>query len=219
MRKDSTEVVFILDKSGSMSGLEADTMGGFNSMLKKQRKEVGEAVVSTLLFDTKFDVLHNRVPIEDVPDLVDEDYVPGGATALLDAVGRAITHIEKVHRKLPDDQKPEHTMFVITTDGEENSSTEYQLGEIRRMIERLQEADNWVFLFLGANIDAIQTAGDLGISADRSANFCADSKGTAENFAGISCAMSMVRGAAPLNESWKDKIDADFGRRGTRRRK
>ena len=213
-----TELVFILDRSGSMAGLEKDTIGGFNSMLDKQRNEVGEAVVSTVLFDNENEVIHDRISIENVPKLTEKEYYVRGCTALLDAVGGAINHIGNVHKYARKEDVPERTLFIITTDGMENASRRYTYGKVRKMIERQKEKYGWEFLFLGANIDAAAEAGKFGIDEDMSANYNCDSVGTALNFEVIGEAISSVRAcSAPLSSDWKRKIDADFKKRGGRR--
>ena len=209
-----TEIVFILDRSGSMSGLEKDTIGGFNSMLKKQRKEPGEAVVSTVLFDHENQVIHDRVAIADVPELTDEEYFVRGNTALLDAVGGAIHHIGNIHKYARKEDVPEKTLFIITTDGMENASRRYSYDMVKRMIERQKERYGWEFIFLGANIDAAAEAKRFGIDASMAANYHCDPEGTALNYEVISEAITNVRTcAAPLSGSWKKRIDADFRKR------
>lgn len=213
-----TEIVFILDRSGSMSGLESDTIGGFNSMLEKQRREDGDAYISTVLFDTKFDVIHDRLNIKDVPDLTDKEYFVGGCTALLDAVGGAICHIGNIHKYARKEDIPEKTLFIITTDGMENSSRRYTYEKVRSMIERQKERYGWEFLFLGANIDAAAEAARFGIDESRATNYQCDSEGTALNFEVLSETISCVRKcAAPLSADWKGRIEADFRKRGKRR--
>ena len=213
-----TELVFILDRSGSMAGLEADTIGGFNSMLEKQRREPGDAVVSTVLFDNETEVIHDRVSIADVPKLTDKEYYVRGCTALLDAVGGAINHIGNVHKYARKEDVPERTLFIITTDGMENASRRYNYEKVRKMIERQKEKYGWEFLFLGANIDAAAEAGKFGIDESMSANYHCDSVGTALNFEVIGEAISSVRAcSAPLSADWKRKIDTDFKKRGGRR--
>ena len=213
-----TELVFILDRSGSMAGLEADTIGGFNSMLEKQRREPGDAVVSTVLFDNETEVIHDRVSIADVPKLTEKEYYVRGCTALLDAVGGAINHIGNVHKYARKEDVPERTLFIITTDGMENASRRYNYEKVRKMIERQKEKYGWEFLFLGANIDAAAEAGKFGIDESMSANYHCDSVGTALNFEVIGEAISSVRAcSAPLSADWKRKIDADFKKRGGRR--
>lgn len=182
MKKNLTEIVFILDRSGSMSGLEADTIGGFNSMIEKQRKADGEALVSTVLFDNMSEVIHDRVDIRDIKSMTDRDYTARGCTALLDAIGGAIHHIGNVHKYARKEDVPEHTLFVITTDGMENASRRYDSEKIKKMIERQKEKYGWEFLFLGANIDAVETAKHFGIGADRAVNYHSDHKGTQLNY-------------------------------------
>lgn len=213
-----TELVFILDRSGSMSGREKDTIGGFNSMLEKQRKEPGDAVVSTVLFDDKIEVIHDRVAIADVPDLTEREYFVRGCTALLDAVGGAIHHIGNVHKYARREDVPEKTLFIITTDGLENASRRYTYDKVRRMIERQKERYGWEFLFLGANIDAAAEARRFGIDEAMAVNYHNDEKGTALNYQVISEAISCVRACgAPLSADWKKKIDEDYRKRGEKR--
>ena len=215
-----TELVFILDRSGSMAGLEKDTIGGFNSMLEKQRKEPGDAVVSTVLFDTRVEVIHDRVALADVPDLTDREYYVRGCTALLDAVGGAIHHIGNVHKYARREDVPEKTLFIITTDGMENASRRYTYDKVRRMIEHEKEKYGWEFLFLGANIDAAAEAKRFGIDESMAANYHCDEEGTALNYEVISEAITSVRAcAAPLSADWKQKIDADYRRRGGKTRR
>lgn len=206
-----TELVFILDRSGSMSGLEKDTIGGFNSMLEKQRKEPGDAVVSTVLFDNETKVIHDRVAIADVPNLTENDYFVRGCTALLDAVGGAIHHIGNVHKYARKEDVPEKTLFIITTDGMENASRFYTYDKVHRMIERQKERYGWEFLFLGANIDAVAEARKFGIDESMAANYHCDEFGTALNYEVISDAITSVRTCeTPLSADWKKKIDADY---------
>lgn len=213
-----TELVFILDRSGSMSGLEKDTIGGFNSMLEKQRREPGEAVVSTILFDNRIEVIHDRVPLADVPDLTDRDYFVRGCTALLDAVGGAIHHIGNVHRYARKKDVPEKTLFIITTDGMENASRYYTYDKVSHMIRRQKKRYGWEFLFLGANIDAAAEAERFGIDKAMAADYHCDEIGTALNYEVISEAITSVRAnAAPLSADWKKKIDADYKKRGGKR--
>ncbi len=209
-----TELVFILDRSGSMGGLESDTIGGFNSMLAKQKKESGECLVSTVLFDNETEVIHDRVPLEKVPNLTEKEYFVRGCTALLDAVGGAIHHIGNVHKYARPEDRPERTLFVITTDGLENASRRYDYEHVKAMIERQKEKYGWEFIFLGANIDAAKEAARFGISADRAVRYQCDSVGTALNFEVISEAVTCARAAVPLQASWKDRIEADFKKRG-----
>ena len=214
-----TELVFILDRSGSMAGLEADTIGGFNSMIAKQKKEAGEALVSTVLFDRDSTVIHDRLPLEKVPPMTEKDYFARGCTALLDAVGEAIHHIGNVHKYARREDVPEKTLFIITTDGYENASRRYSYETVQRMIERQKEKYGWEFLFLGANIDAVETASQFGIGADRAVNYQCDSEGTALNYEVVSEAISSVRCSAPLSADWKKRIDEDYKKRGGRKHK
>ena len=212
--KGLTEIIFILDRSGSMAGLESDTIGGFNSLIAKQKKEDGQALVSTVLFDDRSDVLHDRVPLDKIAPMTDDDYFVRGCTALLDAVGGAIHHIGNVHKYARPEDRPEKTMVIITTDGMENASKRYTYEKVKSMIERQKEKYGWEFIFLGANIDAVEEAGRFGISDDRAANYHSDEEGTALNYEVLSEAICQVRmGCAPLSAGWKKKIDADFERR------
>ncbi|MCR5213176.1 MAG: hypothetical protein K6E10_02085 [Eubacterium sp.] len=201
MRKGLTEVVFILDRSGSMSGLEADTIGGFNSMISKQKKEEGEAYISTILFDDKTEVLYDRVPIEEVQPMNDSQYFVRGCTALLDAVGSAIHHIANIHKYAREDDVPEKTLFIITTDGMENSSHQYDYKKVKKMVKKEKEKYGWEFLFLGANIDAIEVAGRFGISSDRALNYECDSQGTALNFQVLTSTLSAFRRSSSRKEA------------------
>lgn len=218
MKQDLTELVFILDRSGSMGGLESDTIGGFNAMLEKQKNQPGQAFVSTILFDDKAEVLHDRLPLDKVRPITEKEYYVRGCTALLDAVGGAIHHIGNIHKYARKEDVPRHTLFVITTDGMENASHRYTAPQVQRMIRRQKEKYGWEFLFLGANIDAVETAGQLGISADRAVNYHCDSEGTRLNYATVCQAVSAVRSSVPLNEHWKDAIEQDFTRRQGKRR-
>ena len=209
-----TELVFILDRSGSMSGLERDTIGGFNSMIEKQKKEEGEAVVSTVLFDNESVVIHDRLPLDKVPRMTEEEYFTRGCTALLDAVGGAIHHIGNVHKYAREEDRPEKTLFVITTDGMENASREYTYERLKAKIQRQKEKYGWEFLFLGANIDAAAEAKRFGISADRAVNYKCDEEGTALNYEVISEAVCSVRACKPLSADWKKRIDEDVKKRG-----
>ena len=215
MKKNLTEIVFILDRSGSMAGLEADTIGGFNAMIEKQRKEPGEAIVSTVLFDNECEVIHDRVPLDRVPALTEREYFVRGCTALLDAVGGAIRHIGNVHKYAREEDRPEKTLFVITTDGRENASRRFTYDRLKMMIERQKEKYGWEFLFLGANMDAAREAARFGIGADRAANYHADSEGTNVIYETVSEAITQVRCcAAPLSANWKQRVDEDYKKRG-----
>ena len=208
-----TELVFILDRSGSMNGLENDTIGGFNSMIEKQKKEAGTAVVSTVLFDNESVVIHDRLPLEKVPRMTEEECFTRGCTALLDAVGGAIHHIGNVHKYARKEDVPEKTLFVITTDGYENASKRYDYDKVRKMIERQKKKYGWEFLFLGANIDAAAEATRFGISADRAVNYKCDEEGTALNYEVIGDAVCTVRACKPLSADWKKRIDEDVKNR------
>lgn len=216
MKKGLTEVVFILDRSGSMGGLESDTIGGFNAMLEKQRKAEGEALINTVLFDSESRVLHDRVPVDKVQDLTDEDYTVGGCTALLDAVGDAVHHIETVHKYIREEDRPEKTLFVITTDGMENASRRYTPERVKKLISAKQE-DGWEFLFLGANIDAVGTAREMGIREEHSVNYHCDRKGTRLNFQVMADTIAEVRATGVVRKGWKKRIDEDYETRESER--
>lgn len=209
-----TEIVFILDRSGSMSGLEKDTIGGFNSMMAKQRLDPAQTLVSTVLFDNEIEVIHDRIPLERVPELTEKEYYVRGCTALLDAVGGAIHHIGNVHKYARREDVPEKTLFVITTDGMENASRRYTYDKVHSMIRRQQEKYGWEFLFLGANIDAAAEARRFGIGEDHAVKYCCDAAGTALNYEAIGDAVSQVRACRPVAASWKERIAADFKKRG-----
>ena len=204
-----TELVFILDRSGSMNGLEADTIGGFNSMLEKQKQQEGEVLVSTVLFDSECTVIHDRQPLDAVPRLTDKDYYVRGCTALLDAVGGAIHHIGNVHKYARKEDVPDKTLFIITTDGLENASRYYTYERVRQMIERQKEKYGWEFLFLGANIDAAAEAQRFGIGADRAVNYHADSEGTALNYEVLSQTVSEMRLGKGIQSNWMSRIAHD----------
>ena len=214
MKNNITELVFILDRSGSMSGLERDTIGGFNSMLEKQKREPGKAYVTTYLFDNTAELVHDRLPIKEVPAMTEDVYFVRGCTALLDAVGGAIDHIKNIHRYARPEDVPEHTLFVITTDGMENASRHYSADKVKAMIEHEKAKYGWEFLFLGANIDAVAAAGHIGIGADRAVTFRNDGQGIATNYDAVSCAASAVRSSRPLTAKWKEKIENDRKKRG-----
>ena len=213
MKKDSTEMIFILDKSGSMAGLESDTIGGFNSMLEKQRKLEGEVVISTVLFNHRFNVIHNRVDIKDIHQLTHNEYYTDGMTALLDAIGRSIRKIKHVYAETLLEDRPSKVMFVITTDGMENSSTEYDYQKVKSMISDVKEKYNWEFLFLGANIDAINEASKFGINKDNAVRYHSDKKGTKENFEAINEAMTSYRTTNVIKKNWKRRVEEDFNQR------
>ena len=213
MKKGLTELVFILDRSGSMAGLERDTIGGFNAMIEKQKREAGEALVSTVLFDSECSVIHDRVDIRELTALTEKEYYVRGTTALLDAIGGAIHHIGNVHKYARSEDVPEHTLFVITTDGMENASRRYTAGKVRSMIERQKEKYGWEFLFLGANIDAVETADSLGIGKARAVNYHSDAQGTRLNYEVVSDAVTHMRACAAIPDDWAQRIDTDFKKR------
>ena len=217
MKKNLTEMVFILDKSGSMQGLEKDTIGGFNSMIERQKKQDGEALVSTVLFSDDSRVILDRVDIHKIEPLTDRQYYVGGCTALIDAIGGAIHHIGNVHKYAREEDVPEHTIFVITTDGMENASRRYSSDEVKQMVQRQKEKYGWEFLFLGANIDAVETAAHFGIMEDRAVTFHNDAKGQQLNYEVVSRTVSSLRACAPVGREWKEDIEEDFKSRKARR--
>ena len=217
MKKGLTELVFILDKSGSMGGLETDTIGGFNTMLKKQQTVDSECHITTVLFDNNYELLHDRIDIRAVSPITEKEYQVGGSTALLDAIGRTIHKIGNAQRHTADDYRAEKVMFVIITDGEENCSREYSSDKIKEQIERQKEKYGWEFIFLGANIDAVQTAEKFGIKADRAQRYHADSEGVELNFLVMSEAVATFRKSAAMPEGWNDEIQMDYKRRGSRK--
>ena len=210
MRKNLTEMVFILDRSGSMAGLEKDTIGGFNGMIARQRDAEGEALVSTVLFSSESVVIHDRVDIHRVAPMTDRQYYVGGCTALIDAIGGAIHHIGNVHKYAREEDVPEHTIFVITTDGMENASSHYTSDQVKAMVQRQKEKYGWEFLFLGANIDAVETAAHFGIQEDRAVNFVNDARGQKLNYEAVGDAVHCLRTAAPISRGWKARIEKDY---------
>lgn len=218
METNKTELVFILDKSGSMSGLESDTIGGFNSMLNKQQEEKGEAAVTTVLFDNNYELLHDRININGICPITEKEYFVGGTTALLDAVGRTIRKIDNALKHTNEEYRPDKVMFVIITDGLENASREYSYEKVRKMIENQKNKCGWEFIFLGANIDAISAAERFGIRPDRAANYNSDSKGTRLNYEVVSCAISKMRENKSIGDNWKEEIDKDYELRRKSRR-
>ena len=225
MSKGLTEIVYILDRSGSMEGLETDTIGGFNSMMEKQKKTGEKAVISTVLFDDESEVLHDRVSIDQIGKMTDEQYFVRGCTALLDAVGGAITHMGNIHKYAREEDRPEKTIFIITTDGMENASKNYSYERVQKMIKRQQEKYGWEFIFIGANIDAYEEAQKFGIKKERAVNYVHDEVGTANVYAGVSMAVCSVMSANSnkeatecLSESgWNTEINADYQKRGKNR--
>lgn len=213
MKKDLTELVFVLDRSGSMSGLEDDTIGGYNSMVEKQKKEQGEALITTVLFDDRYELLHDRINLKGISPITDREYYVRGTTALLDAIGRSIDKIVNVMRHTAEEEQAENVMFVIITDGMENSSKEYNYEHIRKMIEHQKKKYEWEFIFLGANIDAVETAERFGINQDRAANYHADTEGTRLNYKVLSETVSNFRASRPISDEWKKSIDEDYEKR------
>lgn len=208
-----TELVFILDRSGSMHGMEKDTIGGFNGMLEQQKAQPGEALVSTVLFSNESQVVYDRVPLKNISPMTEEQYRPMGCTALLDAIGGAVHHIGNVHKYAREEDRPEHTLFVITTDGMENASRHYTAERVKQMIRHQKEHYSWEFLFLTANIDAVQTAGGFGIAPERAAQFHNDAAGTRVSYEAVNQAICNMRANRPLSGDWKAKIDADYQQR------
>ena len=213
-KNNITELVFILDRSGSMAGLEADTIGGFNSMIEKQRKEDGECLVSTVLFDNYSEVLHDRVKLSEIKPMTEEEYTVRGCTALIDALGGAIHHIGNVHKYARPEDVPAHTMFIITTDGEENASHKYTSDRVKQMIERQKSRYGWEFLFSGANIDAVETAAQYGIDKGRAVNYKPDGKGTQILYEAVSRAVCNMRCCEEVDDNWSEEINADYEKRG-----
>lgn len=213
MKQNLIELVFILDRSGSMHGLEADTIGGFNAMLQKQKSLEGEVLVSTVLFSDGYDLLHDRLPIAQVNELTEREYAVGGCTALLDAIGRTIDAIGREQRQAMPEDRPAKTIFVITTDGMENASRECSRAQVKTMVRLRQEEFDWEFLFLGANMDAIAAAGEIGINATHAARFVSDSVGTHNNYSAVSHAIETLRSATPLQADWKASIEQDYQKR------
>lgn len=213
MGNNITELVFILDRSGSMAGLESDTIGGFNAMIEKQKKEDGEAYVSTVLFDNVSEVLHDRVKLSKIQKMTDRDYTVRGCTALIDAIGGAIHHIGNIHKYARPEDVPEHTMFIITTDGMENASHRYSSDQVKQMIQRQKEKYGWEFLFIGANIDAVQTAAKFGIDRNRAVNYHADSAGTQVLYETLSVPISAMRQNRQVSDDWGKDIQEDFKNR------
>lgn len=211
MKNNITELVFILDRSGSMAGLESDTIGGFNAMIEKQKKVDGECFVSTILFDNETEVLHDRVRLSDVKQMTEEDYTVRGCTALIDALGGAIKHISNIHKYIRPEDVPSHTMFVVTTDGMENASRRYSSEEVKKMIQQKKEC-GWEFLFIGANIDAVETARCYGIDEDRAVNYHADKVGTKVVYDTVAKAVCSVRQSRPL-DNWSKEINSDYKKR------
>ena len=212
-KNNLTELVFILDRSGSMSGLESDTIGGFNAMIAKQKKEEGEAYVSTILFDNVSEVLHDRINLKEIPKMTSKDYTVRGCTALIDAIGGAIKHIGNIHKYARPEDVPAHTMFIITTDGQENASHRFSSDEVKKMIENQKEKYGWEFLFIGANIDAVETAARFGIERTRAVNYNADSTGTQILYETLSAPICAMRADAAISDDWSLNIEEDYNNR------
>lgn len=217
MKNNTTELVFILDKSGSMAGLEKDTIGGFNAMIEKQKTKSGKCYVSTVLFNGECEVLHDRKKLEEVRPLTEDDYCVSGCTALIDALGGAIRHIANIHKYARPEDVPEKTLFVITTDGYENASRKYTADMVKGMIERQKEKYGWDFLFIGANIDAVETARHYGIAPELAVNYNADSQGTKVVYEAVADAVCSVRESRPLQANWAQEINRDYESRKQKR--
>lgn len=212
-KNELTELVFILDRSGSMAGLESDTVGGFNAMIEKQKKEKGEAYVSTILFNNTSKVLHDRVPIKKIARMTNKDYSVYGSTALIDAIGGAIKHIGNIHKYARPEDVPAHTMFIITTDGYENASCYFTSDMVKELINHQKEKYGWEFLFIGANIDAVETAACFGIERNRAVNYHADSEGTKILYENLSAPISAMRNNQQVSDTWSTQIEEDYNKR------
>lgn len=216
MKNNITEIVFILDRSGSMQGLELDTIGGYNTMIEKQKKEDGKAIITTVLFDDEYELLHDRFDINDIKPLTESEYYVRGCTALLDAVGKSITKIANVQKNIS--QKADKVLFIITTDGYENASKEYTYDKIKSMINEQKEKYGWEFIFMGANIDAIKEAGKFGIDKNNAVNYHSDRVGTNLCYETMGAIISQVRHNKKLSSTWKDSIDKDYNSRNKSKR-
>lgn len=217
MKKGLTELVFILDRSGSMAGLESDTIGGYNALLAKQKKNPGEVLLTTVLFDDRYELLHDRIDLQKVQSITEKEYFVRGCTALLDAIGRTINKIGHAQSIIAEDERAEQVMLVITTDGMENASSEFSYEKIKDMINHQRKKYNWEFIFLGANIDAIETANRFGIDKERATNYHADHEGTLLNYQVISETVSSLRQNRSISKNWKAKIESDFNKRGSKK--
>ncbi|MGN0529116.1 MAG: hypothetical protein ACI4IE_08275 [Eubacterium sp.] len=213
VKNNTTELVFILDRSGSMGGLEKDTIGGFNSLIEKQKKQDGKCYVTTVLFDHEYELLHDRIELNKIKPMTENDYYVRGCTALIDAIGTTISHIAGIHKYARRDDVPEHTMFVIMTDGYENASHKYSSDKVKKMIEKEKKKYGWEFLFIGANIDAVETAGNFGIESDRAVNYNADSQGTGVVYDTLANTVSCMRASMPISADWSDRINEDYNNR------
>ncbi|PRR80366.1 vWA domain-containing protein [Clostridium vincentii] len=210
MKKNLTELVFIIDRSGSMAGLEDDTMGGYNAVITKQKKEDGEANVTTILFDDQVETLHERISIQDIKQMTENEYYVRGCTALLDAIGETISYMGNVQKYAKSEERANKVLFIITTDGYENSSKEYSYDKVKGLIDRQKTRYDWEFLFLGANIDAISTAERFGISKEFATNYVPDKRGTKLNYEAMNVAISCCRAEMPLDKSWKEEVERDY---------
>lgn len=217
MKKNLTELVFLLDRSGSMTGLESDTIGGYNAMLEKQKETAGEVVMTTVLFDDSYELLHDRVNLKDVAPITEEEYFVRGSTALLDALGMTINRIGEALNHTVEEERPEHVLFVVTTDGMENASKEFSYKRVRKLIENQKNKYSWEFVFLGANIDAKETAKNFGINRDRATNYVPDSKGTQLNYEAINNMVFSMRRCGEISENWDDSIANDYEKRGEKK--
>ncbi len=217
MKKGLTELVFILDKSGSMAGLEADTIGGYNSMLTKQKEVDGECLITTVLFDNDYQLLHDRIDLKGVSAITSKEYYVGGSTALIDAMGRTIHKIKNAQKNTLEDYRAEKVMFVIITDGEENASREYSSDKVKDLIEKQKSKYGWEFIFLGANIDAVKTAGRFGIGADRAVDYLADKQGTALNYRVMARTVTEFREKGNVDEACFEEIRKDVKARGSKK--
>ncbi len=213
MKNNITELVFIIDRSGSMFGLEKDTIGGFNSLIEKQKKEEGTCLVSTVLFNNNSEVIHDRLPLDEISNMTEKEYSVSGSTALIDALGGAVKHISSVHRYIRPEDVPEHTLFVITTDGKENASRKYTADQVRKMVKE-KEKEGWEFLFIGANIDSVEAAAHYGIKAENAVDYVCDSQGTAIVYETVCAAAGAVRNGKKLGRSWSSRISEDNRNRG-----
>ena len=214
MKKGLAELIFFLDRSGSVSGLESDTIGGFNSLLNKRKQEEGSCVITTVLFDDRYELLHDRINLQGVKPITEKEYYVRGSTALLDAIGRTVNKIRNVQKNTAAEEQAEKVLFIITTDGMENASREYDYKKVRHMIQQQKELGNWEFIFLGANLDAVETAANFGITADFAVDYLADTEGTQLNFDVLTSTISQYRTSKePLQADWKKRIDEDFIKR------
>jgi uncharacterized protein YegL len=210
MKKGLTELVFILDRSGSMCGLEEDTIGGFNGLIEKQKNQDGEVIITTVLFDDRYELLHDRMNLNSISNMTDKEYYVRGSTALLDAIGKAVHKVSNVQKQTIESERAENVLFVITTDGRENASREYDIQKIRQLIKSQKTKFGWEFMFLGANIDALKTAENFGIDRDRAVNYKSDKRGTQLNYDVLGEAVSSLRSEKAIKDNWKERIEEDY---------